>query len=75
MDQMKMLVVAPAKPSDCLIINRMIMIKGKVFLGLLAGFSVGTLLGALFAGGKKPKEDKKEEEKNREDEEELVVKY
>ncbi len=51
------------------------MIKGKVFLGLLAGFSVGTFLGALFAGGEKPKEDKKEDEKHRDDEEELIVKY
>ena len=68
--------IEPGWSNDCLIvINYMIMIKGKVFLGLLAGFSVGTLLGALFAGGKKPKEDKKEEEKQREDGDELVVKY
>jgi len=60
---------------NCLIINCVMMIKGKVFLGLLAGFSVGTLLGALFAGGKKPKDDKKEEEKQREDGDDLVVKY
>ncbi len=51
------------------------MIKGKVFLGLLAGFSVGTILGALFAGSNKPKDAKKEKEKQQDDEEELVVKY
>ncbi len=53
------------------------MIKGKVFLGLLAGFSVGTILGALFATDKKAKDEKKEKEKQNEknEEEEVVVKY
>ncbi len=65
----------PGRSFDCLIINHVIMIKGKVFLGLLAGFSVGTILGALFAGGKKPKDEKKDQEKQRDDEDELFVKY
>ncbi len=51
------------------------MIKGKVLLGLLAGFSVGTLLGALFASrGKDPEEEKKQKKKS-DDQDELVVKY
>ncbi len=53
------------------------MIKGKVLLGLLAGFSVGTILGSLFASGKKSKNDKKDKAKEKEsdDDDEFVVKY
>ncbi len=53
------------------------MIKGKVLLGMVAGFSVGTLLGALFATGRKDKTkpaDKKDKPaKSKEDE--VVIKY
>ncbi len=51
------------------------MIKGKVLLGLMAGFSVGTLLGALFASGKKDKAEKKKPEKEQDKEEEVIIKY
>ncbi len=49
------------------------MIKGKVLLGLLAGFAAGTMLGALFAstGSKGEITDKKKKndpsKKNEED--------
>ncbi len=52
------------------------MIKGKVLLGLMAGFSVGTLLGALFASGKKEKAEKNKPGKEQDkEEEEVVIKY
>jgi len=49
------------------------MIRLKVFLGLLAGFSAGTLMGALFASRKKQKD--KKSKKDRVGEEQIVVKY
>ena len=49
------------------------MMRLKVFLGLLAGFSAGTLMGALFASKKSGKDKKSKKEKQREDE--IVVKY
>ncbi len=50
------------------------MIRGKVLLGLVAGFSVGTILGALFGSNRKEKtEDKKGGKEKTKDE--VVVKY
>ena len=41
------------------------MIKGKVLLGLLAGFTAGTMLGALFASKGSKGEDTDKKKKKR----------
>ncbi len=52
------------------------MIKGKVLLGLVAGFSVGTILGALFGSGRRDKTDAQKADKDKsKDKDEVVVKY
>lgn len=54
------------------------MIKAKVLLGLLAGFTVGTVLGAVFASRGKEKDDKTGDDKKKdrpEREEEEVITF
>ncbi len=53
------------------------MIKGKIFLGLLAGFTAGTMLGALFAskGSKGDRSQKKKKDNPSEKNEEDVTVY
>lgn len=54
------------------------MIKGKIFLGLLAGFTAGTMLGALFAakaGKDKETEKEKKSGSSKKDKDEVIVSY
>ncbi len=54
------------------------MIKGKVLLGLMAGFTAGTMLGAMFASqGTKDEETGKKKKKAsvKKDEDDLTVYY
>ena len=57
--------------------NNGAMIKTRVLLGLLAGFAVGAILGALFSVGdeKKSGEKKAVDEKPGEAEDDVVIKY
>ncbi len=54
------------------------MIKGKVLLGLLAGFTAGTMLGAMFASKGSKDENpgkKKKPESSKKNDEDLTVYY
>lgn len=54
------------------------MIKGKVLLGLLAGFTAGTMLGALFASKDSKDEDSEKKKKSgssKKDKDDVIVSY
>ncbi|MFP4065267.1 MAG: hypothetical protein ACLFN2_07475 [Bacteroidales bacterium] len=54
------------------------MIKGKIFLGLLAGFTAGTMLGALFASSGSKDEDSEKKKKSvssKKDKDDVTVTY